>query len=475
MLSKKLLSLFLFLIILAPSSFADSIRISQIDTNTLLLNQQIRLYVSVTNDQGKPIENLYQNNFSLYESSNTKDYHQVTDITGFQAGLNYTNGVNFLLLIDNSESMYWTIEGKQTKDKSKRRISIAIKAVKAFLNSLGNRNDKVGIALYNSYYELLSKPIKDIAAIEQLLENIQRPKDDAIYSEIYGSVHKAVDDFNTVKGRKAIIILSDGVNNPSYNHTKKLNPQFGEKIFPHNKSLQALQLEGISLYVVNFGKKGDKKDRYLKKIGRQSGGMTFNAFNQNELRNVYLSIMDQIQKEYVLTYKATMKPADKKYVKIKYLNDSKKSTTTRFYLSSTVFGEPQKTFNPFLFISFLLACILLWVLSRLKFERQRAQPSIEVLNSGAGNISTQILTLGGEETIIGCSPNADMTIAGVPSIENNHATIVFDDKSHQYTLVGEGKMMVNNKIVTTKVLEPGDLINIDGTTMVFDEGTNEED
>ncbi|MBU3914878.1 hypothetical protein KKA14_05025 [bacterium] len=54
-------------------------------------------------------------------------------------------------------------------------------------------------------------------------------------------------------------------------------------------------------------------------------------------------------------------------------------------------------------------------------------------------------------------------------------TIVFDSKSNQYTLIGEGKMMVNNKFVTTKILEPGDLINIDGTTMVFDEGTDKKD
>ncbi len=48
--------------------------------------------------------------------------------------------------------------------------SIAEEAVRAFLKSLNNRNDKVGIALYNSYYKLSSKPVQDIASIEKALE-----------------------------------------------------------------------------------------------------------------------------------------------------------------------------------------------------------------------------------------------------------------------------------------------------------------
>ena len=39
-----------------------------------------------------------------------------------------------------------------------------------------------------------------------------------------------------------------------------------------------------------------------------------------------------------------------------------------------------------------------------------------------------------------------------------------------YQLIGNGKLTVNNQAIATKILESGDLINIDGVTMVFDEG-----
>jgi hypothetical protein len=97
------------------------------------------------------------------------------------------------------------------------------------------------------------------------------------------------------------------------------------------------------------------------------------------------------------------------------------------------------------------------------------------LNAGAGKISTQILTLGSGETIIGSSRKADMTIAGLPAVEDIHATVIFNPAAKTYVLKGNGKMLVNNQLVITKVLEPGDLINIDGTTMVFDEGAEKNE
>ncbi len=471
---KHILPIFLVLFFTSVS-LADSIRISQIDSNSLLLNQQIKLYISVTDDNGEPITSLQKSNFRLFESSNNRKYQPIDEILNFQKGINYADGVSFLLLLDNSESMYWTMEGEKTKDTKQMRMTVAQKAIKSFLSSIRNPNDKVGVAAYNSYYTALSKPIQDMVLVEQQLQTIERPTGDAIYTEIYASLNLAVDEFKTLKGRKALIILSDGVNNPSYKHTKTINQQFGEKYISYQKPLESLQREGISLYVVNFGKKGEKKDRHLVRIAKLSGGMTFNAYNQRELQQVYFRIMNQIQKEYIITYPATMEPADKKFVKTQYLNGPQKKSSIRFYYAASVFGQPQKSFNPLIFISLLLAAILLFLLSKVKFEKQRSKPSIEVLNAGAGKISTQILTLDTGETIIGSAPNADMTIAGVPAVEENHATIVFDEKTKQYNLKGRGKMLVNNKLITTKVLEPGDLINIDGTTMIFDEGAEEDE
>jgi len=472
---RKFLLISLSLLFIAGVCVADSVRISQVDSQGLLLKQQVTLYISVTNDRGIPLTKLNKENFKILESPDGKSYKPVEEIIQFQSGINHVAGVNFLLLIDNSESMYWTMEGNKTDKDSQRRITIAKKAVASFLQSITNPNDNVGIASYNSYYTLLSEPSNEIRNAQQQLDRIERPKGDAIYTELYASLNLAIEEFDITKGRKSVIILSDGVNNPVYNHTKKVNEQFGTKSTSYKKPLELLQLEGISLYVIYFGEKSDKKDRFLKTIAQQFGGVTFDAHNQRELSRVYTRITDQIQKEYVVAYRATMSAADRKHVRVNYQKGNQKKSVSRYYLASSVFGQSSSSFHPVLLITFLVSMGLLWLLSRLKFEKQRPQPSLEVLNAGAGKLSTQILTLGGEETIIGSSPNADMTIAGLPSVEENHVTIVFDASKEKYALKGKGKMLVNNQIVTTKILEPGDLINIDGATIVFDEGFEKED
>jgi hypothetical protein len=98
--------------------------------------------------------------------------------------------------------MYWTMEGKKTANVSLRRITHAKRAMSAFLKSITNPNDKVGLAVYNTFYRLLSEPIEGTAHVEAFLEKIERPTSDAIYTEIYGGLTLAVDEFQKPKVEK---------------------------------------------------------------------------------------------------------------------------------------------------------------------------------------------------------------------------------------------------------------------------------
>ena len=53
--------------------------------------------------------------------------------------------------------------------------------------------------------------------------------------------------------------------------------------------------------------------------------------DQNQLKEVYNKIVNQILNEYLISYKATMEPADKKYVKVDYKPKSGMLETVRFY------------------------------------------------------------------------------------------------------------------------------------------------
>ncbi len=87
---------------------------------------------------------------------------------------------------------------------------------------------------------------------------------------------------------------------------------------------------------------------------------------------------------------------------------------------------------------------------------------------------TRVLPLSATKTVIGGSASADLTIVGAPQVRQEHATILFDPKDKSYTVVGSGDITVNNQPVKTRKLEPGDVIDVGGATIVFDDSKDKK-
>jgi len=453
---------------------ADTLRISQIDSSGLLIDQNINLYISTTGNNGEPIKGLNQKMFSIFESADNKNFRKVHDVVDFKAMANYEKGINILLLVDNSGSMYMNMEGRKAESDKSTRIYLAKKAVRHFLASISNPKDRIGLVTYNTYYNSHSGLTDDINSIENHLDNIEKPDGDQGFSEIYASLHLAVDEFRSVRGRKVIIILSDGENWPYSRYTGESHKNFGMKTFKYTEPLQNCQEEGISVFSIYFGRKGGRKDRRLNTIALESGGTVFDAHSEHQLNSVYDRIANLVLNEYMTTYRASMEPTDKKYVRVEYSSSPFRKSATRFYFSSTVFGVPLKEVSPFFLILFIIPIFLLWILSLFKFENKSTSPSLEILNPGTAGASTKFLELNKGKTVIGGDLSADLTIAGgLDQVSTRHATIVYNNRKRAFTLEGEGRLKVNNRAVTTKVLEPGDVINVGGATMVFDDGLTE--
>ena len=463
----KIILLLTFILLVPEYCLADSVRISQIDASQLLLNQKVRLFVGVSDEEGRPVTGLTKENFRVAESGDEGFFIDIPDISRFHAGTNYEMGIHFLLLLDNSGSMYRTPRGGTTTDLKETRMELAKAAVRSFLNSITNPKDMVGLVSYNSFYTRHSPLTGDIPSISgHLLDEIKKPEKDEVYSEIYGSLTLAVDEFRTVSGRKAVIILSDGYNRPYFLNTKKKHPVFGEETISYRKAVRFLQREGISLHVIHLGL--DPTDQNLSKIATQTGGMTFHAFNLNQLKRLYSKIVEQILHEYCLTYSATTEPGDRKHVRVTYTNGREEDSVTRVYFSSTVFGYPDKDVGLWVFIPFAIAVLSLWGMMKIPFKGERENPALEVIKHKSGRISRKTVPLIRDRTIIGNSHEADIKAASHKG--KNKATIAYDEKEDLYTLLVQGEATVNNRAVKKKKLESGDVININGMTMVFDGG-----
>jgi len=455
------------LLLICTAAFGYNVRLSQIDASRLLFGQTVRLYLSVTDDLGVPVEGIGAESFTIFESPDGRNFEQVGGLTEFKPRASSAEGITFMLLIDNSGSMYDTLEGRPTEDTARRRITHAKTAVRTFLGSMTSPKDSVGLASYNTSYTLLSAPSGDKGQVAGFLDKIQQPNSEQAYTELYAALTQAVKDFKGLGGRKAIVILSDGENYPYLQHSGNPHPVFGDKIYDHTEPIRDCQEEGISVYAVNFAA---VKDSNLEAIALETGGTVFDARSREELARVYQRIHDQVAGEYLIGYRATMAPAQKKYVRVQVQENGQPQAATRFYFSSTVFGLPLDRVGVALIIPFVLAFVLLWLISLLKFEKKRGPATLEVLSTRVGRAQTRMLPLGTTKTVIGASRSADLTIAGNPGIKERHATVIYDAKKKAYTVVGSGDLTVNNRPVKTKVLEPGDVIDVGGATIVFDDG-----
>ncbi len=173
--------------------------------------------------------------------------------------------------------------------------------------------------------------------------------------------------------------------------------------------------------------------------------------------------------EFSVDYRAGMARGEKRWVRVSANNsDGRKLTASRHYFTGTVLG--QSSDKPQLWYLLLpLPAALLWLaLALFKLERETDRAGVRLLY-GPGGQSTKFFELAGAQTIIGAAPDADISIAGNPSLRSSHATILFDEEKNVYTVVSESPVTVNNHSVTRKRLESGDVINMAGTVVVFDE------
>jgi Ca-activated chloride channel family protein len=442
---------------------------SQIDASGLLTRQQIDLYLSVTNDAGEPVEDAEVGDFQVYESADGNTFEPVR-VLDFSAGAPANEGISFFLLVDNSGSMYDTLEGRPTDETARRRITHARSAIRTFLSGIDNPEDEVGMASFNTFYSLHAEPTRDKGRIDALLEDIERPEQAEAYTELYASIRAAVDDLAVADGRKVLIVLSDGENYPFYEYTGEEHLEYGQRLFTYGEAVERAQREGVSVYAVNFG---PERDSHLDEIAGESGGRVYDARNQRELAAVYQDIRRRVLEEYRLTYRATVAPAERKHVRVEYQSPGGTVETTRFYFANTIFGTPSERFG-WLFLIPLIAAVLGWLLIRqLRFTNRRRDANLEVLGD-----RTQVFGLEQRgQTVVGTSEKADVTVAGGAAGGGeaaSSATVVYDPKSKSYTVQSDREIRVNNQPVKRKKLEPGDVLAIGESTVVFDD-TRERD
>ena len=256
--------------------------------------------VAVVDNKGHFLPNIPQKYFRILEDNVPQ---KVSDFSMGEAPMTVAMVIEFSNLYQQYMSDPWY----QT-----------LQAAYGFVQTL-RPDDLVAVVAYDLRPEILSDFSTDRNQTQMALSRMRLPA----YREtnLYDAVTMVAERMQEIEGRKAIVLISTGVDTLShmnYGEARKKVQNAGVPIY----SLGLMQAYRTILYqygLINDSQRTDllMADNILRTLSKESGGMSFFPRFYGEFPDVFNSISQAMRSQYVLTYTPTNQERDGKFRKIK--------------------------------------------------------------------------------------------------------------------------------------------------------------
>lgn len=245
-----------------------NIRITQIDTSNF---PKVTFFVSVTDADGQPFA-VDASRLVIMENGQQIPLDQIE-------GIGDVGPLTTLLVMDVSDSM--NAAGKLESAKA---------AAHQFIDRMRS-SDQSGIVAFNTRVSTVQEITTDQDALHSGIDSLDADSQTAMYDALM----RAIDQLEGVEGRKAIIVLTDGMDNSS---------SFGK-----NSVIDRIGPAGFSISTVGLGVPADVVDEMtgideegLQDLADRAGGVYGYAEDEESLTRLYETYAVSLQSEYQITY-----------------------------------------------------------------------------------------------------------------------------------------------------------------------------
>lgn len=316
-----------------PAGEEPYVRITQVDTSQF---PQVTVYVSVTDVNGEPV--------AVAASQLVLDENGVKINPDSVTGVGEVGPLNTLLVIDISGSM-----------NSLGKLAAAKDAAIAYVNQ-SRPNDATGLLTFNTQDKYVQPLTTDNQVLVAAIDGLKAYDDTAMYDALM----RGVEILGPISSRKAIIVLTDGMDNRS-----KSTPE---------DVITGIGPAGLSISTVGLGdprhSQGNLRgldEAALMDLAESAGGVYGYADDAEGLKNLYERYGRALQSEYVLTYTspATLRDGVNRSLTVSLSNESSAALTK---LESTIYNpgglvpEVAQPASWILFFTMLAGLLLLLVL-----------------------------------------------------------------------------------------------------------------
>ena len=282
---------------------AAEVRINQIETSEF---PKVTIFATVLKD-GSPMQGLGASDFRVREDE--VDQEPLTVVPKLTP-------LSVVLTLDTSGSM-------------KKRLADAQAAAKSFLDTL-EAEDKAQVIRFSRDVRTIFPLGSDRAGAGAAIDSTVARGDTALWDALYASL----ESLRTVAGRKAIVLLSDGVDDDGTG--KPLSKKTVADV------LTLARQVNVPIYAIGLGTELDEIN--LRKVATDSGALYLNAVDPDELKRLYDNIGKQLAGQYTIYYSSNL-PADASEHRVQLKFDGVTSTKS-FVPPARVGAAPPPATKP---------------------------------------------------------------------------------------------------------------------------------
>jgi VWFA-related protein len=225
----------------------------------------VELYTTVTDRSNRLVTGLTVEEFAVLEDGRPQEIARFELVDDLPLTIGIT--------IDTSGSMI-------------QSLGEARRAANEFLESMMTPKDRSFAVSFSDHVELVMARTSDVGAVAHALDSLLAVGSTALHDAVVTSLYY----FRGVRGRRALILLSDGEDTSS--------------TIPYRDALEYAKRSGVAVYSVglDIGRLDFDVRKKLGELSEQTGGRSFFIRKAEELRTVYAEIERELRSQYLVAY-----------------------------------------------------------------------------------------------------------------------------------------------------------------------------